>query len=121
MIWTAFTVLLLAAVYTDARIYKIPNWISLSLVGPFVAAVLAALLRGIPVMTFWPNIVIGGAMLGLCYLLYLYTSLGAGDAKLAAAASLWTGFYGLYMWTFWLGVAMALIAIVLVILRRVVP
>jgi prepilin peptidase CpaA len=122
MIWAAFTVLALVAAYADARSYRIPNWISLALAGLFVIAVLVAVaVNGQPILNFWPNILIGAAILGLGYALYLFTGMGAGDAKLAAAIGLWTGFYGLYMWTFMLAVAMAMLAFGLVVLRRALP
>ena len=122
MIWAAFTILLLAAVYTDARSYRIPNWISLALAGLFAIAVAAAVAMGrAELMSFWPHVLIGGAILAATYLLYLFTRMGAGDAKIWAAIGLWTGFYGLYVWTFMLGLAMAALALVLVILRRALP
>src|SRR5689334_1954040 len=122
MIWAAFSILLLAAVVTDARSYRIPNWISLALSGLFAfALVVAVTVRGEPIESFWPNILIGVAILGGGYALYLFTGMGAGDAKLGAAIGLWTGFYGLYMWTFTLAIAMAALAFGLVVLRRALP
>jgi prepilin peptidase CpaA len=122
MIWAIFTALLLAAAFTDARSYRIPNWISIALGGLFVVALLAAVaINRQPIQDFWPNILIGAAILALGYALYLFTGMGAGDAKLAAAIGLWTGFYGLYMWTFTLAVAMAALAFGLVVLRRALP
>jgi prepilin peptidase CpaA len=121
MIWAAFTILLLAAVVTDARSYRIPNWISIAVAGLFAFAVLVAVVKGAAVTSFWPNILIGVVILALGYGLYLFTGMGAGDAKFGAAIGLWTGFYGLYVWTFTLGLAMALLAIGLIVLRRVLP
>ena len=53
------------------------------------------------------------------YLLYVFTGMGAGDAKLGAAAVLWAGVGGLYFWTFWIAVAMAVLALGLIALRRI--
>jgi len=122
MIWAAFTILVLIAAVADARSYRIPNWISLALAGLFgMALVVAVAVNGQPILDFWPHIAIGAAILVLGYALYQFTGMGAGDAKLAAAIGLWTGFYGLYMWTFTLAVAMALLAFGLIILRRALP
>jgi len=122
MIWAAFIILMLVATVADARSYRIPNWISLALAGLFVIAVVVAVaVNGQPIQSFWPHIVIGGAILALGYALYQFTGMGAGDAKLAAAIGLWTGFSGAYMWTTMLAVAMAMLAFGLIVLRRALP
>jgi prepilin peptidase CpaA len=116
--WVAFAGLLLAAAVTDARSYKIPNWISIALVVLFIIAVLAS---GQPALGFWPHVAAGLAVLAVGYILYMLTGMGAGDAKLAAAGALWSGVSGLYMVTFTLAVSMAALALSLVALRRLVP
>ncbi|HEV7692025.1 MAG TPA: prepilin peptidase [Hyphomonadaceae bacterium] len=122
MIWAAFTVLVLIAAVADARSYRIPNWISLALAGLFVIALTVAVaMNGQPIQDFWPHILTGAAILALGYALYQFTGMGAGDAKLAAAIGLWVGFDGLYMWTFTLAVAMAMLAFGLIVLRRALP
>ena len=118
MIWAGFTVLLLVAVVSDARSYRIPNWISIALAALFV---LAAALSGQEILSWWPHLAAAAAILIAGYLLYLFTGMGAGDAKLGAAITLWAGFGGLYMWSFTLAVAMAALAIGLIILRRTLP
>jgi prepilin peptidase CpaA len=122
VIWAAFIILMLVATVADARSYRIPNWISLALAGLFVIAlIVAVVVNGQPILDFWPHILIGAVILALGYALYQFTGMGAGDAKLAAAIGLWTGFYGLYMWTFTLAVAMAVLAFGLIVLRRALP
>jgi prepilin peptidase CpaA len=118
VIWFVFAGLFLAAAIVDARSYKIPNWISLALVGLFVTAAVAS---GKPMLDFWPHFATGLAVLAAGYLLYLLTGMGAGDAKLAAAGALWAGVTGLYMLTITLAVSMAVLAFTLVALRRLVP
>jgi prepilin peptidase CpaA len=118
VIWVAFAGLLLAAAVTDARSYKIPNWISIALVVLFIIAVLAS---GQPALGFWPHVAAGLAVLAVGYILYMLTGMGAGDAKLAAAGALWSGVSGLYMVTLTLAVSMAALAFSLVALRRLVP
>jgi prepilin peptidase CpaA len=118
MIWAGFTVLLLVAVVSDARSYRIPNWISIALAGLFV---LAAALSGQPILSYWPHIAAATAILIAGYVLYQFTGMGAGDAKLGAAIALWAGFGSLYMWSFTLAVAMAALAFGLIVLRRALP
>lgn len=118
VIWATFTVLLLVAVVADARTYRIPNWISIALLALFVVAVAVS---GKPPMDFWPHLAVGAGVLAVGYALYLFTGMGAGDAKLAAAAALWAGISGLYLLTFALALAMSLLALTLVVVRRALP
>jgi prepilin peptidase CpaA len=106
------------AAVIDARSYRIPNWIPVALTALFVVAAFAS---GKPIEGFWPHLATALAVLAAGYLLYLLTGMGAGDAKLAAAGAIWTGFTGLYFLTFTLAVSMAALAFTLVALRRLVP
>lgn len=117
-VWIAFAALMLAAIVWDARTYRIPNWISLALVALFAAAALAS---GKPLIGFWPHLAVAAAFFGLGYLLYAFTGMGAGDAKLAAASGLWMGLPGLYLWSFALALAMTALAFGLIALRRLLP
>jgi prepilin peptidase CpaA len=112
-----FAALFLAAAVFDARSYRIPNWISVALVALFLVA---ALMSGQPATSYWPHLALGAGILLVGYLLYLFTGMGAGDAKLAAAAALWAGLPGLYAWTFFLALSMAVLALGLVAARRIV-
>jgi prepilin peptidase CpaA len=115
-IWIVFAGLLLAAAVFDGRSYRIPNWISVALAVLFAVA---AAVSGEPLAGFWPHLALGIAVLLVGYLLYRFTGMGAGDAKLAAAAVLWAGLPGLYAWTFFLALAMAALALGLVAARRI--
>jgi prepilin peptidase CpaA len=114
-IWTAYTGLMLAAAVADARAYRIPNWISLALLALFAVA---AAFSGEPAMSFWPHLAVGACVLAAGYALYVFTGMGAGDAKLGAAAALWAGVEGLYPLTFMLALAMTLLAFGLLLARR---
>jgi prepilin peptidase CpaA len=114
IIWTVFVVLLLWAGMSDAKSYRIPNWISVSLVTLFV---LSVVMSGEPVTAFWPHILLGAAVLALGYILYRFTGMGAGDAKLGAASVLWAGFGGVYSWTLFLALSMAVLALALIAAR----
>jgi prepilin peptidase CpaA len=117
-IWAAFTVLFLLAAISDARTYRLPNWISLALVALFVVA---AAISGQPIASFWPHLAVGVTVLAVGYGLYALTGMGAGDAKLGAAAAMWAGFSGLYAWAFALALAMSLLALALIVARRALP
>jgi prepilin peptidase CpaA len=117
-IWVTFAILFLVAVVADARSYRIPNWVSIALVAVFLVAAVAS---GRPMISFWLHLAIGAGVLAVGFALYRFTGLGAGDAKLAAAAALWAGGSGLYPLTFALALAMSLLAVALVLARRVIP
>lgn len=114
VIWIALAGLFLAAAIIDGRTYRIPNWIPLALTVLFVVAMLAS---GKPAVGYWPHAALAAGMLALGYGLYVFTGMGAGDAKLAAAAALWVGFDGLYAWVFSLALSMAALALGLVAVR----
>jgi prepilin peptidase CpaA len=115
-IWMAFTILLLASVVSDARSYRIPNWAPLALSALFLIAVA---LSGRPILSYWPHLATGAGVLAAGFVLYRFTGLGAGDAKLAGAVALWAGLPGLYPLTFLLTLMMTILALALVIVRRV--
>lgn len=118
VIWTVFSGLLLAAAVIDGKTYRIPNWIPLALAALFAVAVA---LSGKTIVDYWPSFALGAGMMVIGYGLYALTGMGAGDAKLAAAAVLWAGLTGLYAWVFALAMSMAALAFMLVVLRRVAP
>ncbi len=115
MIWAAFACLLVAAAVSDAVRYKIPNWASLALVGLFVAAAIAG---PAPLAGYWDNLVVGLAVFALGFALFQWTGMGGGDAKLAAAIALWSGFSGLQDLMLWLALSMAGLVVMLVLIRR---
>lgn len=116
IIWIAFVGLFVFAALRDARVYRIPNWISVALVALFVIAVFAS---GKPVTSFWPHIALGAAALAFGYLLFSFTNMGAGDAKLAGAAVVWAGGAGLYAFFVALAFAMAILVLGLIGVRLI--
>ncbi|RUP09373.1 prepilin peptidase [Hyphomicrobium sp.] len=83
-----FPVAMAFAAANDLFTMKIPNKISLALVGGFVAV---AVLTRMPLETFGTNLAIGFAILGVTFVLFSLNFLGGGDAKLIAAGSIWIG------------------------------
>ncbi|HSS62886.1 MAG TPA: prepilin peptidase [Gammaproteobacteria bacterium] len=83
----SFALMLFSAAVSDILRLTIPNRICLGIVLVYPAFVLTA-----PVAVHWPS-ALGVASLALCigFTLYSLRGLGAGDAKLFAATSLWAG------------------------------
>jgi len=81
------TPFLAAALVTDLRFMRIPNWITVSTL--VTGMVLQAVLQG------WQGIIFAlcGAGLGFILLLIMYSmgAVGAGDVKLFAGIGAWTG------------------------------
>ena len=82
---TLFGVLMVAAAASDIRRYRIPNWISLWLVALF------AVRAGIAPDGLWWHLGLGFVVLAAGFGLFTANLFGAGDAKLLAVVSLWTG------------------------------
>jgi|CXWL01.1.fsa_nt_gi prepilin peptidase CpaA len=115
----AFSGLLIFAAGSDVATMTIPNWVSLALAGLFPVAALAT---GLPLSTIGLHLLFGTAMLALGFLLFQINVFGGGDAKLIAAAAVWTGFAAFGQFALWTALAGGLMAVALVITRwRVKP
>jgi prepilin peptidase CpaA len=93
-----FPALMAFAASSDLLTMKIPNWVSLIMIGGFVVLALAA---GMSLQQFALHA--GAGLLVLCITFGFFARgwIGGGDAKLAAATALWFGFehlldYALY-------------------------
>lgn len=83
----SFALLLFSAAISDILRLTIPNRICLGIVLIYPAFVLAA-----PAAVHWPSALgVSGLALLVGFTLYSLGGLGAGDAKLFAATSLWAG------------------------------
>lgn len=83
----SFALLLFSAAVSDILRLTIPNRICLGIVLIYPAFVLAA-----PGVVHWPSALgVAGLALLVGFTLYSLGGLGAGDAKLFAATSLWAG------------------------------
>jgi prepilin peptidase CpaA len=76
------------AAANDLFTMKIPNRISLALVGGFVAI---AVVTRMPLETFGIHVACAFCVLALTFTLFSMNYLGGGDAKLMAAGALWMG------------------------------
>lgn len=110
-----FAALLFAAAASDVATMKIPNWISLALAGLFPVAALAA---GVPLATIGVHLAFGFAVLAVCFLLFQINVFGGGDAKLIAAAAVWTGLAAFLQFALWTALAGGVLAMVLIAARR---
>ena len=89
MIFAAlFTFLLILAVCSDVTRLKIPNWISLAMIGLFTVFVISGVKSDLPLDK---HLMIAAAVLAGGFGLFVMGWMGAGDAKLLAAVSLFAG------------------------------
>lgn len=110
-----FCALLCWAAFSDVRTMLIPNRIPLLLAGSFP---LAALWCGMPVSTIGLHLLCGLIALGLCFLMFQRGVMGGGDAKLIAAATLWTGVAAIAPFLFGMCLAGGLLALALILGRK---
>lgn len=116
IIWALLAGLLVVAAVTDARVYRIPNWVCAAIAALFVATAPFGMgLEGV-----WPNLAVGIAVFAVGYALYALTGMGAGDAKLAAAIGVWVGPAAFQTWITMFAIAMLALVVLLVSMRRVV-
>jgi prepilin peptidase CpaA len=86
---TLFPAMMAFAASSDFLTMTIANRVSLILVGGFV---LVAVLSGTSAADFLSHVAAAAAVLVIVFVFFARGWIGGGDAKLAAAASLWLGF-----------------------------
>jgi prepilin peptidase CpaA len=102
----------------DLLTMTIPNRISLALVAAFL---LVAPFAGLGWVGFAGHVGAGALMLAIGIVMFSLGWLGGGDAKLLAAAALWMGFENLLPYIVLVGVAGGLLALVVLLYRRLTP
>ena len=102
----------------DLTTMKIPNWISLILIGGFFPT---ALLVGLAPMAIAAHVGIALAALFVGAGMFALNWIGGGDAKLMAAACLWLGITGSGMFLVWTGLAGGLFCLALIFARAHAP
>ncbi|MBY0564182.1 MAG: prepilin peptidase [Hyphomonadaceae bacterium] len=113
----AYAGLLIYAAASDVTSLTIPNWLSIALAGLYPIAALAS---GAPLAAVGLHLGFGIAILVIGFALFQFNVLGGGDAKIIAAASVWTGLAAFLPFIFWTAVAGGLIALALVLARHFV-
>ena len=111
----AFPLLLIYAAWHDVSTMTIPNWVSIVLGLAFIPAAFAA---GHSVEQIGLHLVFGAGVLILCAALFYLNVFGGGDAKVIAAASLWTGLAASAPFVMGMAIAGGALAGVLIVLRR---
>ncbi|HXE01098.1 MAG TPA: prepilin peptidase [Hyphomicrobium sp.] len=88
LILMTFPVAMAFAAANDLFTMKIPNRISLALIGGFVAI---AVMTRMPLESIGIHVAIALGVLAATFVLFWMNMLGGGDAKLMAAGALWMG------------------------------
>jgi len=109
-----FAALLIYAACSDIAKLIIPNWVSIALTALFVPAALAT---GMPLAQIGLHLLFGIGVLVVGFFLFQANIIGGGDAKLLAAAAVWTGFPAFAPFIIWTAVAGGLLALALLAAR----
>lgn len=114
----AFAALLIYAACSDVASLTIPNWVSIALTAIFIPAALAA---GMGLGTLAIHLAFGFGVLVVGFFLFQANVFGGGDAKLLAAAAVWTGSAGFVPFILSTAVAGGVLALALLAARQFVP
>ncbi len=110
-----FAGLLAFAAFSDIATMTIPNWVSIALAALYPVF---ALVAGWQWQAIGVHLLIGVAMLLFGFLLFQLNILGGGDAKLIAAAAVWTGVGALSPFMLWTAIAGGVLALSVLVTRR---
>jgi len=114
----AFAGLMVAAAFSDAVRFTIPNWLCGVIAAGFPLVAVAAGLgwadTGLHVLAGFVALVFGFALFAPGWI-------GGGDAKLIAAAALWMGWTDLAAFAFHTALAGGVLVLLLIGIRRMVP
>jgi prepilin peptidase CpaA len=117
--FAVFAALLIIAASTDIATMTIPNWVSIALAALFPVI---ALVSGASLELIGWHFLFAFAVLVGGFALFQMGFMGGGDAKLIAAAALWTGFAAFGPFALWTVLAGGVMALVLLIVRsRIKP
>jgi prepilin peptidase CpaA len=111
----SYWVLIAFAAAHDVRTMTIPNWVSVAIVLTFFPA---AILAGMDAGDIGAHLAAGAIALLVCAGLFYLNVFGGGDAKVIAASFVWTGFAGAPDFIFGTALAGGVLALGLVIARR---
>jgi prepilin peptidase CpaA len=113
-----FPVAMAFAAANDLFTMKIPNRISLALIGGFIAV---ALLTRTPLETVEIHIACAFAVLVVTFTLFSFNLLGGGDAKLMAAGALWMGSAHIIEFLAFVTIFGGVLCLMILSYRRMVP
>jgi prepilin peptidase CpaA len=112
-----FAGLLIYAACSDMARLIIPNWVSIAMSAAFPPIALAS---GMPLAEIGMHLLFAATVLAVGFFLFAANIFGGGDAKLLAAASVWTGFSAFMPFIFWTALAGGVLALVLMASRQFV-
>jgi len=115
VILTIFPALLVIAAVSDLLTFKIPNWVSLGLLGLFVVVAPFADLSWTIIAS---HLALGVVLLLVGMVMFSMNLLGGGDAKLLAAVGLWTGWLALPAYLLWAAIMGGILALTLLMFRK---
>jgi prepilin peptidase CpaA len=115
VILTVFPALVIFAACHDLVSYRIPNWISLALIGSFLAL---APFAGLSLQDFGGHVLGAVMVLAVTFTLFALRYIGGGDAKLLPAISLWMGLSVLVEYLLLATLAGGLFGLMLIAFRR---
>lgn len=110
-----FPGLMVFAAVSDMLTMTIPNRVSLVLIAGFF---LMAVLAGLPLAMIGWHVLAGLSVLVIAFVLFNLGWIGGGDAKLAAATSLWLGFGALPRYGILAAICGGVLTLALLQLRR---
>lgn len=113
-----FPIAMAFAAANDLFTMRIPNVISIALIGGFVAL---ALLTQMPLETFGLHVICALGVLLLTFVLFAFNLLGGGDAKLMAAGALWMGSSQILPFIVFTTMFGGLLCLLILSYRRMVP
>ena len=88
----AFVLLVTYAAITDVKGLKIANWISMALIALFIFYIIAGKFGfDAKPLDIMKHVLVAAAVLVTSFALFAFGAMGAGDAKLITAVSLWAG------------------------------
>ena len=115
VVLTILPALLIIAAINDLMTFRIPNWVSLALLGLFLAA---APFAGMSWMIIGSHLALGAALLLVGMAMFALNLLGGGDAKLLAAVGIWMGWAAMPIYLVWAAIAGGLLALTILMFRR---
>lgn len=112
---SVFPAALIVAAANDIYEFKIPNWVSLVLVGAYP---LAGVALGAPASVIFEGLLVGAGGLALGFALFAGRIVGGGDAKLFAATTPWIGLAAMGEFLLYTAVAGFFLAIAMSMFRK---
>ncbi len=110
-----FPAALIYAGWRDLVSYEVPNWVSVGLVAAFAAG---AAVAGSTMTTLAWHLAAGAAVLTVGWILFALGVIGGADAKLLAAAAVWTGWTALAEFLVVVALTGGVLALGLIVWRR---